>query len=157
MGKRLGALSVVIAIVAVAVGVVSPAAGSSGDAARHRTIRVVSTITEVSFIDVGAQGASLGDEIVFSNKLASRGSQIGHEGAVCTTVSLERNEAQCVATFWFRDGQITAQGLVTYGSRAPYAAPITGGSGKYEGAEGELHVRPVSDTQGIQILQLEDS
>jgi hypothetical protein len=157
MGKRLGALSVAIAVVALAVGVVSPAAGSWGDAAKDRTIRVVAIITELNLVDVDPQGPSLGDEIVFSNKLLKGGNQVGHEGAVCTTVSLERQEAQCIATFWFRDGQITAQGLVSLGSKAPYALAITGGSGKYEGAEGELHVRPVSETQGILTLHLEDS
>ena len=47
------------------------------------------------------------------------GTQVGHEGAVCTTVSLQRQEANCVATFSFSGGQITAQALVTLGSKAP--------------------------------------
>lgn len=93
---------------------------------------------------------------MFSEKLTQGGHQIGHEGALCTTLSIQRQEAQCIATFRFRGGQITAQGLVDLGNPAPYAAPITGGSGKYEGAEGELHVRPVSATQGIQTLDLQE-
>jgi hypothetical protein len=71
------------------------------------------------------------------NKLLKGESKVGHEGAVCRTVSLQRQEAQCVATYWFRGGQITGQALVTLGSAAPYAVAITGGSGNYEGAEGE--------------------
>jgi hypothetical protein len=139
-----------------AVGVVSPAAGSSDESAHQRTIRVDSFVTEVNFVDVGATGPSLGDEIVFSEKLMRGGKQVGHEGAVCTTVSLERQEAQCVATFWFPDGQVTGQALVLLGSKAPYAGSITGGTGRYEGAEGELRVTPVSDTEGIQTLLLTD-
>jgi hypothetical protein len=38
---------------------------------------------------------------------------VGHEGAVCTTVSLARQEAQCVATYSFGGAQITAQALIT--------------------------------------------
>jgi hypothetical protein len=160
MGKRLGAISVAsvaIAVVALAVGVVSPALGSSGAAARHRTIRVTAVVTELNLVDVGAKGPSLGDEIVFSEKLLKGGNQVGHQGAVCTTVSLQRQEAQCTATYWFPNGQITAQALITLGSSAPYDAPITGGSGKYQGAEGEIHVRSVSATTGILTFHLEDS
>jgi hypothetical protein len=117
---------------------------------------VTAIITEPSLVDLGAQRPSLGDEIVFSNKLLQGASQVGHEGAVCTTVSLARQEAQCVATYSFGGGQITAQALVTLGSMAPYVVAITGGSGKYAGAEGEIHVRPVSGTEGILTFDLQD-
>jgi hypothetical protein len=39
---------------------------------------------------------------------------------------------------------------------APYVVAITGGSGKYAGAEGEIHVRPVSGTEGILTFDLQD-
>jgi allene oxide cyclase-like protein len=157
MTKRFGALSAAIAVVAFAAGVASPAAGSSNnDGREHHTIRFLGTVTELNLVDVRPQGASLGDEIVFSEKLTHGGHQIGHEGAVCTTVSLQRQEAQCVGTFRFPDGEITVQGLLNLGSPAPYSAPITGGSGKYQGAEGELHVRPISASQGMQTIYLQD-
>ena len=108
----------------------------------------------MSQVDAGAKGPSLGDEIVFSNKLVQGTKQVGHEGAVCTTVSLKRQEAQSIATFSFGGGQITAQALVSLGTSAPYAVSITGGSGEYEGAEGEVQVRPVSATEGILTLEL---
>jgi hypothetical protein len=121
----------------------------------YRTHRVTAIITEVAFLDLGTKGPSLGAEIVFPNKLLQGGNQVGHEGAVCTTVSLVRQEAQCTATYSFGSGQITAQALVRLGSSAPYAVAITGGTGKYEGAEGEVHVRPVSSTEGMLTFQLE--
>jgi hypothetical protein len=157
MGKRLGVFGVAIAAMVLLVGVVSPAVGAAGDTARQRTIRMDSFVTEVNLVDVAPAGASLGDEIVFSEKLLDGGKQIGHEGAVCTTVSVARNEAQCIATFSFPDGEITVQGLVILGSKAPYSGLITGGSGRYQGAAGELHVTPVSDTEGIQTLHLKKS
>ena len=155
MFKRFGALSVAIAVVALAVGVAIPAAASSRAAHEHPTIRVVAIITELSLVDVGDKGPSLGDEIVFSSKLLQDGNQVGHQGAVCTTVSLERQEAQCIATYSFSGGQITGRALVILGSKAPYDVSITGGSGKYEGAEGEVHVQPVSDTEGILTFDLD--
>jgi hypothetical protein len=71
---------------------------------------------------------------------------------------VDRQEAQCVATYSFRGGQITGQALIRLGDPAPYAVAITGGSGKYKGAEGEVRVRPASATQqrGILIFHLQD-
>jgi hypothetical protein len=156
VAKRLGVLGALIALVALAVGVVSPALGSSGDDDKQRTIRVTSVTTEEAFLDLGDEGESLGDQFVFSSKYLKDGQQVGHDGVVCTLVSVERQEGQCVATAWFRDGQITAQALVDFSAAAPPAVPITGGSGKYTGAEGELHIRPVSETKEILIFRLED-
>ena len=155
MGKRLGALSAVIAVVALAVGIALPALGSTGHAAHHRTIRVTAVVTELKLLDLGGTGFSLGNEIVFSEKLLQGANQLGHAGAVCTEVSVARQEAQCIATYSFPGGQITGQALVILGSTAPYVGSITGGTGKYEGAKGELHVQTVSPTEGILTFHLE--
>jgi hypothetical protein len=151
MGKRLGVLGAGIALVALAVGLVGPAWGSSGDKDEQTTFRLLAVITELQF-----QGTSLGDQIVFTNKLLRGDTEVGHEGAVCTVTSAERQQAQCVATFSLRGGQITAQALVHLGTLTPYLVAITGGSGKYEGAEGEIRVRPVSQDSGIHVFHLQD-
>ena len=156
MGKRLGVLSAAIAVAALVVGGVSAAAGSSGNDDQHQTLRVDAIVTELNLVPVSPKGPSLGDEIVFSEKLLQGGTEVGHQGAVCTTVSLARQEAQCSATYAFGDGQITAQALIILGSKAPYDGAITGGSGTYEGAGGVVHVRPVSDTEGILTFDLQD-
>lgn len=155
MGKRLGVLGAAIAIVALVVGAVSPALGSAGDDDEGQTIRVVAITTEQAFVDVGDEGESLGDEFVFSSKLLKGGEEVGHAGVICTIVSLERLEAQCQATAWFDDGQITAQGLVA-GEPETIVLPITGGSEKYEGVEGEAHSRRVSETKEIITFHLSD-
>jgi hypothetical protein len=154
MGKRLGVLGAAIAMVALTVGAVSPALGSSGDDDGKRTIRVVSVLEEETFVDLGAEGESVGDQFLFTSKLLKGGDEVGHDAVVCTIVSLERQEAQCVATAWFSDGQITAQVLVNF-AEGPPAVPITGGSGEYKGAEGEIHIRPVTETKEILIFRLE--
>ena len=111
--------------------------------------------TEQKLLDLGGPGFSLGNEIVFSQKLLQDANQVGHDGSVCTEVSVARQEAQCIATYSFSGGQITAQALVTFGSTVPYDGSITGGTGKYEGAKGELHVQNVSPTEGILTFHLE--
>lgn len=158
MGKKLGVLGTVIAGAALVVGVAIPAAGSSGQAGKDRTFTVTATVTEESQIDLGAPGPSLGDEIVFSGPLVQGGHQVGHQGAVGATVSLQRHEAQFIATYSLGGGQITAQAVVILGSAAPYEVAITGGTGKYEGAKGEIHVIPATPTNpnGILTFHLED-
>ena len=151
MGKRLGLLGAAIALVALAAGVVSPAWGASRDKDEQATFRLLAVITELKF-----QGTSLGDQIVFTNKLLKGDTEVGHEGAVCTVTSAERQEAQCAATFSLRGGQITAQALVHLGTLTPYLVAITGGSGRYQGAEGQIEVRPVSQDSGIHIFHLEN-
>jgi allene oxide cyclase-like protein len=158
MGKRLSVLGAAVALVALAVGLVGPAWGSSGDDGKQRTFRLEALSTEQNFLDLGAAGNSLGDQIVFTTQLLKGDTEVGHQGGVCTVTSVQRNEAQCIATYSLRGGQITGQALIILGDPASYAVAITGGSGKYKGVEGEVRVRPASETQprGILSFHLED-
>jgi len=157
MRRRRALLGTAIALVALAVGVMSPAWGSSGDKDKQTTFRLDAVNTEQNFLDLGAPGTSLGDQIVFTSQLLRGDSEVGHQGGVCTVTSLERQEAQCIATYSLRGGQITGQALIVLGDPAPYAVAITGGSGKYQGTEGEIRVQPdPSGTRGILTFHLKD-
>jgi hypothetical protein len=165
MVKRFGVLGTVTALVALLVGAVSPAFGtssggsasaSSGDGHGH-TIRVTAVFKEVGQIDVGDPGFSLGDEVIFSGVLRQGGKRVGRVGVVCTFTSAANPnsvQAQCPATADLPGGQITLQGLVT--NRELKVLSITGGSGRYDGAEGQMHARFVSETKAILTFQLED-
>jgi len=54
--------------------------------------------------------------------------------------------------------QITGQALIVLGDPTPYAVAITGGSGKYQGVEGEIRVDPATATQprGVLTFHLQD-
>jgi hypothetical protein len=156
MGKRLGILGAVIAVVALMVGAVGPALGSSsqgsastssGHADKQQTTRVLAVFTEFDAnIDVGAEGFSLGDVVVFSGNLLRNGEQVGRVGVVCTFVSTaneDRVEAQCPTTAILPGGQITTQGTIVNRS-LNFTLPITGGSGRYQGAGGQVVSRDVS-------------
>src|ERR1022692_4917319 len=99
MGKRLGALGAVIAVLALAGGIALPPLGSNGHAAQHQTLRVTAVDTELKLLDLGGPGFALGNEIVFSQKLLQGANKLGHGRAVCTEVSVARQEAQCIATY----------------------------------------------------------
>jgi hypothetical protein len=77
MGKRLGVLGAAIALVALAVGVVTPALGSSVDDDKERTIRVVSVSEGQEFLDLGAEGESVGDQFIFTSKLLRPRESVG--------------------------------------------------------------------------------
>ena len=150
MGKRLGVLGAAVALVALAVGAVSPAWGSSRDKDKQTTFTVEALTTEQSF-----EGTALGDQIVFTSQLLKGDTEVGHQAGVCIVTSVGRAEAQCVATYVLPGGQITGQALIRLGDPAPYAGAITGGSGRYQGAEGEVRVQPVSGTRGILTFHLQ--
>jgi len=112
-------------------------------------IRVLSTNTEESFLDLGDSGTSLGDEFVFTSHLTRHGASVGHTGVVCTVTSAAREETQCVGTAWFdKAGQITIQGLLA-GEPEVFSFAITGGTGAFEGADGTLVVKELSDTEEL--------
>ena len=151
MGKRSVVLGAAVALVALAVGAIGPAWGASRDKDEQRTFTLDALTTEQHF-----EGTALGDQIVFTTQLLKGDTELGHQGGVCTVTSVERGEAQCIATYSLRGGQITGQVLISLGNPAPYAVAVTGGSGKYKGVEGEIRVQPVSETRGILTFHLTD-
>jgi hypothetical protein len=153
MLTRLLATGAVLGIVAVTTSSVGPATGHGGGH-HHGEVRVVSTNTEESFVDVGETDFSLGDEFVFTSELTRHGTLVGHTGVVCTVTSVEREESQCVGTAWFAKGQITIQGLVA-GEPEEFEFPITGGTGVFEDAGGTLVVKELSDTKELLTFHLD--
>jgi hypothetical protein len=166
MRKRVAVLGAAVGLVAVLVAAVSPAFGSSSggtasasyeDTNEWQTIRVVAVFKETAEIDNGAQGFSLGDDVVFSGNLRRGGGRVGHVGVVCTFTSATHPKhvaAQCPATVDLPGGQITTQALVF--NRDLKVLSITGGSGQYQGADGEVHVSFRSQTRAVLTFHLED-
>ncbi len=152
MRNRVGVAGV-IALVALIVGAVSPALGSSSggtatastEDSDGRTIRAVFVPTDFAEIDNGAQGESIGDDVVFSGPLLRNGTQVGRASVICTfvLVTATREEAQCPGTADLPGGQITIGGVIVNKSLA-FTLPITGGSGQFQEAEGQLVSRDAS-------------
>ena len=161
MIKRACAAGAVFGLVALTAGSVAPGAIADDDRKDRdhgNTIRVIEEIDEENFVDNGEEGPTLGDQFVFSSTLMKKGKEVGHAGVACTVVSTEREEVQCVATAWFDGhGQITVQGLESEQSEADhFTFAITGGTGDFKDAAGELVVRPISDTRDVLIFKLTD-
>ncbi len=154
MRDRVGVAGV-IALAALIVGAVSPALGSSSGGAAMtstedsdaQTIRVVFIPTDFAEIDNGTQGESIGDDVVFSGPVLRNGTQVGRASVICTfvLVTATREEAQCPGTADLPGGQITVGGVIVNRSLS-FTLPITGGSGAFQEAAGQLVSQDASTT-----------
>ena len=83
---------------------------------------------------------TIGDEDVFNGKFFKDGKQVGRDGGVCAITELP-SIYHCVATNWFDNGQLTVQWLGDFSAGGDGHFAITGGTGAYRGASGEVTVK----------------
>ena len=150
MRIRCGLYAAVLAIVAL--GVLGGGTAVAADGKDKRILRLVATENQFEFLDFLTPGPSLGDELVFSERLSQRGREVGEAGVVCTVTEVvgpyDVLMLQCIGTLSLRRGQITLQGLIEVQGEedpGPFTVAITGGTGAYRGAGGEAVVRDVGD------------
>jgi allene oxide cyclase-like protein len=99
-------------------------------------------------LDLGAPGPSVGDRFVLSGDVFRNDEPAGVGGLECVTLLFtpgpdpagEPNALtdQCYATLSLPEGQITVQGLVDRTGPVPVTLAVTGGTGRYRNAHGEL-------------------
>ncbi len=127
------------------------AATAAGGSSNGSTIRLYHHDTSQENLDLGAPGASEGDQFLFAGDTFNRkgGTQLGRGAGTCTTMSTgAAGEVLCVVNFSLRNGQIATEGLFVSadlfgGKRLTY--PITGGSGRYRHVRGEVSVQIPQD------------
>jgi hypothetical protein len=110
-------------------------------------------------VDLGEPGFSEADQYVFANDLFSGDTKVSEEGGVCTATRVEEDGAStlhCTSTLSLRGGQINTAGLVSYGAGEefnpdPYFFAITGRTGKYRTAHGEVRLEELGSTQLLDV------
>lgn len=132
---------------------------SGASAGEEQELQLYAKTTESTFLDLGEEGPSLGDQFLFHDVLRTGGERVGHAGGVCTTTSTAtgpQGESNCQVTLWLSGGQIATQGLVAPPTEPPvaFAVAITGGTGQYEEATGEVHVKEISEGRARLTLHL---
>ena len=143
----------VLAAVLVATGASMAVAGSGddGDDDGGRTIRLVDKVVSEAELDLGETGFGVGDRFVFSGDLYKGDEKVGEDGGECIitrVVSETSQTANCVATLSLPGGQITVQGLVAFtADEEPFTVAVTGGTGRYDEADGEMTIETISDTE----------
>jgi hypothetical protein len=167
MRTRIGFLAVAMLAAVMVIGVVSAASGSSSGHLRTWGLQrgatpqkaavphIAGTTQLVVFtrnehtrdVDEPPAGFSQGDESTTSSGLwNAAGQRVGRLDAAGTVTTVFRNAHTARLQFTFtstlRGDQITATGvLIASDATQGFDAAITGGTGKYRGAKGEVHVQ----------------
>ena len=141
---RRGALA---ALLLAAAGVTVASASASRDDNGHGRVQVLQVtrttgndvILDLDHSATSAHPApdSVGDEDIFTADFYVGDEKVGFDGGVCKLVRLPA-VYHCIATNSFAKGDLTVQFLADYTQTAPGHFAITGGTGAYRGASGEV-------------------
>jgi allene oxide cyclase len=96
-------------------------------------------------VDLGAKGDSVGDLLVFSNKVydPANKTQLGTDNGYCVRTVVGKSW-ECFWTLTLKAGQITVEGPFMDSGDSLLA--VTGGTGKYAGARGSMKLHPRDPT-----------
>lgn len=141
---RRGALA---ALLLAAAGVTVASASASrddNDRGRVQVLQVTRTTGNDVILDLDHSATSahpapdsVGDEDIFTADFYVGDEKVGFDGGVCKLVRLPA-VYHCIATNSFAKGDLTVQFLADYTQTAPGHFAITGGTGAYRGASGEV-------------------
>ena len=136
---------------ALAVAALALAGTASADTGGHaKTISLVEAdkTLQPTFVDTGKPGPSAGDMAVIHDGVLRNGAPAGSYNQVCTVAALGSSpftsESECVGSITLKDGTITMAGPFVP-AKAEQSAAITGGTGAYRTARGEVVVRAEAD------------
>jgi allene oxide cyclase len=96
-------------------------------------------------VDLGAKGDSVGDLLVFANKVydPANKTQLGTDNGYCVRTVVGKSW-ECFWTLTLKAGQITVEGPFMDSGDSLLA--VTGGTGKYAGARGSMKLHPRDPT-----------
>jgi len=92
-------------------------------------------------VDLGPKGDSVGDLLVFANKVydSANKAQVGSDQGYCVR-TLVGKSWECFWTLVLKEGQITVEG--PFMDTGDSVMTVTGGTGKYAGAKGSMKLHP---------------
>lgn len=143
MRRKLRVTVAVVAVAALAFGIFSATSASAISSAQRFTL--VAPDTEQQRFDRGPRGQSLGDEIVFSGPLRTRGGRAaGRLDGHCLTTSVRggagefRQQCFITSTIGTANGEteIQAAGVGRIGAE-DVVFSVTGGSGRFQNVRGQ--------------------
>lgn len=107
-------------------------------------IAVVERATTDAVTDTGAKGDTVGDVLTFANEIydAANKVKLGTDQGFCLRTEVGKSW-ECLWTLILADGQITIEG--PFMDKGDSLLAITGGTGKYAGARGELKLHARDD------------
>lgn len=166
MGARFLRAGAAVAVLVLASVAVASAGSSTSQRAAHEAdaapvvLKLVGKASSPTvYVDLGAPDYSMADQYVLTNDLLRGDTKVGEDGAVCTVTQVEASGAStlyCSGSNSLPGGQITTAGLVTYGPdeewrEEPYYFAITGGTGKYKRARGQVKIKELGTTEHFRL------
>jgi hypothetical protein len=129
---------------------------AAGAASAGEVLSVVERAETDAVTDTGTTGDSAGDILTFANRVfdAANQTQIGTNQGFC--VRTEKGKSwECWWTLFVRDGQLTVEG--PFLDKGDSVLAVTGGTGKYAGARGQmkLHARNDKGTEYDFVYELQ--
>ena len=117
------------------------AALSAPPAMAGERIVVVERPVGETTVDLGAKGDSVGDLLVFANKVYDEGNKapVGSDQGYCVRTVVGKSW-ECFWTLELQAGQITVEG--PFMDAGDSLMIVTGGTGKYAGAKGSMKLHP---------------
>jgi hypothetical protein len=107
-------------------------------------------------LDLGKKGFSQSDQFIFHDVLLRAGKRVGTADGGCqfTYVTSQRAAINCVVTLSLPQGQLAIQGVSTFpttGTQPPFFLAITGGTGAYKTAHGQVRVVPLQAPTDVKL------
>ena len=144
-------LGAALAVAALALAGTASAVTVEKSHGHDRVIRLVEAHKDLqpTFVDTGKPGPTVGDVAIARDEvLGEDGAPAGTFRQVCTLVDLAGNPFastfECSGSLALDDGTISMEGPFVP-TRSEQAAAITGGTGEYRTARGEVVVRSEAD------------
>ncbi|MEO7795174.1 MAG: allene oxide cyclase family protein [Thermoanaerobaculia bacterium] len=124
-----------------AAGLLFALAGASAAADAPQVVTFVERAITDAVTDIGEKGDSNGDLLTFANDLfdAGNANKVGTDQGFCVRVA-KGIAWECLWTNSLADGQITVQG--PFLDKGDSTLAITGGTGAYAGARGQMKLHP---------------
>ena len=153
--RSLTGAALVVALAALVLATTGVAFGSGGHGNRHRLV-LYERQTSFQLVDVANDGPTPGDTAVSTSDLfrdAHFAHKVGTVSIACTVVTAD--ELECSATGHLRGGDVQVNGAVPTATMSASLA-ITGGTGRFRGANGEIKTTPLnpdgSDSRDVLIF-----
>ncbi|HVT19790.1 MAG TPA: hypothetical protein VHE57_00175 [Mycobacteriales bacterium] len=132
-------------VTAIAATVATPLLAGTAAASAHTLSLQMHNVSQRT-VDNKPSGFSAGDEQVQVTRLTEAGKKVGWETGDCLTTRVAKTAEQiCRFVFHLHDGEIVSTGAMKSGRRGPgtFALAITGGTGSYAAASGEVSITAV--------------
>lgn len=151
-GMLIGVLAVGVGLKAVPVGY----AASSG-LTSPRTTHLWAQASIGETVDLGEPGPGVGDEFVISGSLSTATfphTEVGTFRKVCTQTARDGRALCSMVLKLSKEGTIATEGLAGGGGTDPAVATVTGGTGAFRNARGQLKEKVRSAALSVLVLRL---